>query len=72
MGDITQVSTQGLSVHHITPLDRAPDKAFNDDNLLSLCIPCHHIYTELENAGKVSQSIADGHMVRLATIKKFW
>ena len=72
MGNITQVSTRQLSVHHITPVDRAPDKAYDDDNLLTLCIPCHHIYTELEGAGKYSQSIADGHMVRTATVKKFW
>ena len=72
MGDITQVSTRQLSVHHITPIDQDPTMWDKDDNLLTLCIPCHHIYTELENAGKHDQSQTDGHMVRNATQKRFW
>jgi 5-methylcytosine-specific restriction endonuclease McrA len=72
MGDITRVSTQGLSVHHITPIDQDPTLWDKDTNLLTLCAPCHHMYTELEAAGKHTQSQADGHMVRVATIKKFY
>ena len=72
LGDITQASTQGLSVHHITPLDQDTTMWDNDNNLLTLCIPCHSIYTELENAGKYKQSITDGQMVRKATLKRFW
>ena len=72
MGDITRDSTQCLSVHHITSLAVDLTKWRDDDNLLTLCTRCHHIYTELENAGKHDQSQADGHMVRNATHKRFW
>ena len=72
MGDITRDSTQGLSVHHITSLSEDITIWDNSDNLLTLCTRCHHIYTELENAGKHGQSQADGHMVRNATQKRFW
>ena len=72
MGDITKVSTEELEVHHITPVDQAPHLWDCGDNLLSLCVPCHNIYTNLESAGEFRQSIVEGQMVRDATRKRFW
>ena len=72
MGDITKVSTERLSVHHITALSQNINRWDDDNNLLTLCIPCHSIYTHMEDAGEHKQSQADGYMVRDATRKRFW
>ncbi len=72
MGTVSKVSTECLEVHHIIPVDQDMSLWDKDDNLLSLCRPCHQMYTNLESAGKFNQSIRDGQMVRDATIKRFW
>ena len=28
-------------VHHKVPIDHAPHRAFDPDNLMSVCMPCH-------------------------------
>lgn len=72
LGTVSRVSTEKLEVHHIIPIDQDKDKAFNDDNLLALCVPCHNVYTRMEEAGAFRLSIADGQCVRDATVKRFW
>ena len=40
-GTINQHNTQGLSVHHITPINEDYNKRLDNDNLISLC-SYHH------------------------------
>lgn len=35
-------SRQATQVHHIKPADEYPEKAFDDENLISLCHACHN------------------------------
>mgnify|MGYP002855785077 CR=1 FL=1 len=44
------IVTQGLSVHHIVPLENDYDYRLENDWLITLCESCH----ELAEAGKVS------------------
>lgn len=32
----------GTQVHHIIPIEKAPEKAFDYDNLILLCDACHN------------------------------
>ena len=72
IGTISHRSTIHLSVHHIRGRIKYPLLAFDYDNLLTLCAPCHRIYTTLEREGNHAQSQIEGEMVRDATLKKFW
>ena len=67
MGFITRASTEQLSVHHIVSLARNINKCYDADNLLTLCVPCHQEFTDLENAGLYDQAEAEGRVVRDAT-----
>ena len=64
MDSITRESSRALSVHHITPLEQDISRLTDSDNLLTLCVPCHWNYTDMERNGKVEQSIAEGEEVR--------
>jgi 5-methylcytosine-specific restriction endonuclease McrA len=64
LGTVTRVSSQELSVHHIIPLELDMDKRTDADNLLTVCVPCHWNYTQLERTGRTQQSIAEGQEVR--------
>lgn len=35
------LTVEATSVHHIEPLSRAPERAFDMDNLAALCHACH-------------------------------
>lgn len=37
-------AVRATTVHHILPADRYPDKAYDLDNLVSLCRECHEAY----------------------------
>lgn len=38
--------------HHVTPLIEAPDRAFDESNLASLCTTCHRRVETMVNAGQ--------------------
>ncbi len=64
---VTNRSTIRLSVHHIEAMRIAPAKTFDDDNLLTLCIPCHSRFDSLEMRGMYDQAIKEGQEVREGT-----
>ena len=35
-------ATQAVVVHHIKHIDEHPELAFDDDNLVALCLACHN------------------------------
>jgi 5-methylcytosine-specific restriction endonuclease McrA len=67
MGSETRESVSRLEVHHITPLAIDYSKRTDADNLLTVCRPCHNIYTRMENTSRTAQSIAEGEEVRYYT-----
>lgn len=50
--DLGEVNSSKLSVHHIVPIEEDPTRAFDDDNLITLCGP-HH---EDAERGDISRS----------------
>lgn len=36
------INSEGLSVHHITPIKEDPSLAYEEENLITLCSACHH------------------------------
>ena len=48
-----RVSTSGLSVHHIEPLERAYCRRLDNDNLITLCNKCH----DMAEVGKIKKSV---------------
>lgn len=48
---IKQYNSDDLEVHHIVPLEVDDNKAFDDNNLISLC----HYHHELAEAGTIPQ-----------------
>ncbi len=51
-----RIVTEGLSVHHIVPLENDYDYRLDNDWLITLCPSCH----ELAEAGKVSAGYLHG------------
>ena len=56
---------EDLSVHHIEPLEDDKERAFDEDNLITLC-DVHH---EAAEAGKVSRSFL--HEIAIKNNKKY-
>lgn len=52
--NVTRVSTEKMSVHHIKSRIKYRSLALDPDNLLTLCEPCHQYYTGLESSGRSS------------------
>ena len=47
-----KINTSNLSVHHISPIDKAYSQRLDNDNLITLCSDCH---TKAE-AGKIEKN----------------
>ena len=46
------LTVAGVDVHHKKPLFQNPELAFNEDNLILLCRPCHYKHKEVEKSEK--------------------
>ena len=64
MNIITAKSTQKLSVHHIRGRINRPDLAFDYNNLLTLCTPCHKRFDILERTDKEVEAIQEGEAIK--------
>ena len=64
LNQVTQDSTEGLSVHHIVMIARCWHSRRSEGNLLTLCSQCHSHFTTLERAGKYDQSESEGQEVK--------
>ena len=51
-GTLRPYETDDLSVHHITKIEEDASKAFDEDNLITLC----RVHHEMAEEGKVSQT----------------
>jgi 5-methylcytosine-specific restriction endonuclease McrA len=49
-GTIRPYETDGLEVHHITKIEEDETKAFDEDNLISLC----RVHHEMAEQGRVT------------------
>ena len=67
LGSVDKVSCEKLSVHHIKMVEYNPDLAYDDDNLLTLCVPCHKHFDMLELSGRNSEAELEGEEIREAT-----
>jgi len=57
---------QANTVHHIKPLEVAPELALVDDNLESLCASCHNILHPEKHGGKaITQEIAGVRVIKI-------
>ena len=45
------IKNEGLEVHHIAPINEAPEKALEESNCITLCRDCH----ELAERGEISR-----------------
>lgn len=52
-GTIETLNTEGLSVHHITPIEEDYDLRLDDENLITVC-EVHH---EMCEAGKIGRDV---------------
>lgn len=55
------LTVAGIDVHHIKPIMEFPELAFNEDNLILLCRPCHYKHKQVEVTEKEAawQSLVD-------------
>lgn len=51
-GTINRLNSDGVSVHHIIPIEEDPSLAYDDSNLITLCAK-HH---EMAESGEISRS----------------
>ena len=64
LGQITKDSTEKLSVHHIVMLAANYELRDSEDNLLTLCAPCHGHFTVLERSGKAYLAEIQGKEIK--------
>ena len=64
LDNVTQTSCEKISVHHIEMINNAPHLAYDWDNLLSLCVPCHKYFDQIELAGKYKQAEQEGKEIK--------
>ena len=64
LGQLTQESCEKVSVHHIVSIENDSSLMRDEDNFLTLCIPCHSRYTVMENSGNWAQSEQEGQEVK--------
>ena len=53
VGTVEQIQTEGLSVHHIVPIEEDYSKRLDDDNLMTVCT-VHH---EMCEANKITRDM---------------
>lgn len=61
---LTIQSYERLSVHHIRMAVNNKDLFYDWENLLTLCIPCHKHFDDLERAGEIEQSESEGMEIK--------
>ena len=64
LGQITKASTEKLSVHHIVMLANDYELRDSEENLLTLCAPCHGHFTVLERSGKAYLAEIQGKEIK--------
>jgi len=62
--ELSQVSFDNLSVHHIIGIKKAPHLFWESSNLLSLCVPCHKYFDGLERTNKIGQAEFEGKEIK--------
>ena len=51
-GTLNRITTDGVSVHHIVPIEENPELAYDDTNCITLC----HMHHEMAEAGEIPRS----------------
>ena len=64
MDNVTVTSTYKLSVHHIRLRTKYQHLQDDENNLLTLCSPCHSYLSSLENNGQEHLAIQEGETIK--------
>ena len=72
------IITPAQHIHHIIPFEQDPSKCFDEDNLIPLCVFCHHCIhrskkdikklLELKSIKEIKETY--GYILQLKTNKK--